>query len=253
MRVAERDAHVNAVRAEHETTAATDLPTAARHRQLAGIWRALEAKAAQEAEMFAAVQDTRREWDAVTEPTRRIAIAADLELRRRHPGTRIEPLQPHPSEAAGITGTEQPSPDRDEVWIQDTLDGSPGLAEGTTPARQHAPSADDRSEAAGQREAAGQLALGLTPETARDQIPEQVLRIRENASIAQAKLDELARTPLPGAQEDDPSPGPAWPISVGQDRDAVLQPPKPEVVPSARVLEHHAAQTVAEHGDAERG
>ncbi|HUZ50910.1 MAG TPA: MobF family relaxase, partial [Streptosporangiaceae bacterium] len=92
MRIAQRDAHVKAVRAHHEASAARDDTTAARHRQLASTWQALEAKAAREADMFAAAQDTRRHWEALTETTRRIAIAADLELRRRHPDERIEPL-----------------------------------------------------------------------------------------------------------------------------------------------------------------
>ena len=97
MRQAERDAHVNAVRAEHEHRAARDPRIAARQQRLARIWRALEAKAAREAEMFAAVQETRRQWEAVTQATRRIAIAADLELRRRHPDLPIPPLRPHAS------------------------------------------------------------------------------------------------------------------------------------------------------------
>ena len=52
MRTAERDAHVNAVRADHESHAAKDQQTAKRHRQLATVWRALEAKAAKEAAIF---------------------------------------------------------------------------------------------------------------------------------------------------------------------------------------------------------
>ena len=103
MRTAERDAHVNAIRADHETRAAKDEQTADRHGQLAAIWRALEAKAARESEMFAAVQATRRQWETLTETTRTMAIAADAELRRRHPGMQIEPLRPHPAEADGIT------------------------------------------------------------------------------------------------------------------------------------------------------
>ena len=249
MRITERDAHVNAVRAEHESNAAHDENTAARHRQLAGIWRALEAKAAAEAAMFAAAQDTRRQWEAVTETTRRIAIAADIELRRRHPGAQIEPLRPHPNESAGITYPEQPGPVRDDVWIQDTLDGLPDISENVPRDKpSHEP---DTSK---QRETRGQLALGLTTETVHDQIPEQVLRIKQNAAIAQAKLDELAHTPLPSADEDGLSPGPAWPVPAAPDRDAVLQPPRPDVVPSARVLDHYyAAQPGGGHAEPERG
>jgi len=186
MRMAERDACVNAVRAEHESTATDDEHAAARHRQLAGIWWALEAKAAQEAHMFAAVQDTRREWEAVTESTRRIAIAADIELRRRRPGMRIESLRPHASEAAGVVGAGQARPVGGDTWMQDTIDGQSRLPEDAHPGRPQ-----DGATSRRQPESVGQLALGLTPETVGDHIPEQVLRIRENARIAQAKLNEL--------------------------------------------------------------
>ena len=199
--------------------------------------------------MFAVVQATRREWEAITETTRRIALAADTELRRRHPDMRIEPLRPHPSEAAGIVAAvrnDRPVPD--DTRVQETFDSRSAFAEHNAPAKSH-----DELTARKQREADAQLALGLTTETASDQIPTQVLRIRENARIAQAKLDELARTPLPGDAEHDLSPGPAWPAFVGPDRDAVLQPPKPDVVPSARVLGQHAEPAGAEHPEPEQG
>jgi conjugative relaxase-like TrwC/TraI family protein len=248
MRKAERDAHVNAVRAEHDSRAAKDEQAAARHQQLTGIWQALEAKAAKEAAIFTAVQDTRHQWEAVTETTRRIAIAADIELRRRHPGIQLEPLRPHPSEAASIAYPEPSDSVQEDVWVQDTLDGFPHLAEETTHSKPGGEPATSK-----QREADGQLALGLTPETVHAEIPEQVLRIRQNAKIAQAKLDELAHTPLPSAEDDEPSPGEAWPVAAGHERDAVVQPPKPDVVPSARVLAHRAAETSPRHAEAEPG
>jgi hypothetical protein len=224
MRTAERDAHVNAVRAEHEIRAAKDDQAAERHRQLAAIWRALEGKAAGEAEMFAAVQETRRQWETLTEATRTVAIAADTELRRRYPSMKIEPLRPHPAEADGVTCPVAPD------WVPE---GQPAPGTG--------------------RDSDGQLALGLTLQAPQDEIPAQVLRIRENAKIAQAKLDDLANLPLP-AEEDDASPSLAWPAQPGHDRDAVLQPPRPDVVPSARVVEHHrAAQRASGHSEAELG
>jgi hypothetical protein len=103
-----------------------------------------------------------------------------------------------------------------------------------------------------QREADGRRALGLTPQAAYDQIPEQVLRIRQNAAIAQAKLDDLARTPLPGPSEDDPSPGLAWPVALVRERDALLQPPRPDVAPSGRIVERHPVpRPGAGHDEAE--
>jgi hypothetical protein len=197
MRMAQRDAHVTATRADREASAATDENVAGRHRQLAGIWRALEAKATREAEMFSAVQDTRRQWEAITETTRRTAIAADIELRRRHPDLRIELLRPSPAE------TEQPR------------DGSPGKTS----------------------DAHVQLELGLTPASPDAEVPELVRRIHENALLTQAKLDELAHMPLPGEAEDDLSPGLAWPVPSGPERAAVLQPPQPEILAAASVTD----------------
>ena len=248
MRIAERDAHVNVIRAEHELRAAQDDRTGGRHQQLARIWRALEAKAAAEASMFADVQETRRQWEIVTEPTRRIAIAADLELCRRHPGWQIPPLRPHPAEAESITDPASLGPAAEVLTgTQLTLDGSERPVTDTD----HG-SARNELTVSDQREADGRRALGLTPQAAYDEIPEQVLRIRQNAAIAQAKLDDLARTPLPGTSEDDPSPGLAWPVDMVRERDALLQPPRPDVVPSARVLERrHAPQAGAGHDEAE--
>ena len=231
-RIAERDAHVNAIRAEHELRAAHDDQSAGRHQQLARIWRALRAKAATEVGIFVAAQETRRQWETATEPTRRIAIAADLELRRRHPGRQIPPLRPHPAEADGIASPANPA-------ASVGVDRLPGRAE-------HA--ASDR------RAADAELALGLTMQAALEEIPEQVLRISQNASIAQARLDDLAHLPLPGTDADDLSPGPAWPVPAGRERDAVLQPLCPDVVPSTRVLDrYHATQPEASHTEAEPG
>jgi len=249
MRIAERDTRVSAIRAQHETSASTDRQAADRHRQLARIWRALQAKAATEAAIFATAQETRQQWETMTETTRRIAIAADIELRRRHPGLRLEPLRPHPAEAAGITYPDHAAPAQEQtVWVQPTLDGSEHLAPARAPAQQ----TNDRASSP-ERDADGQLALGLTPDTARDDIPEQVLRIRENARIAQATLDELTSTQLPGAGEYDLPAGLAWPAAVARDRDAILQPPQPDIVPSAHILRHYQATHANADYDPERG
>jgi hypothetical protein len=49
-----------------------------------------------------------REWEHLTEPSRRLAVAADAELRRRQPGQPIEPLTSAESEP--VTG-----PERDDL------------------------------------------------------------------------------------------------------------------------------------------
>jgi hypothetical protein len=246
MRQAERDAHVKAVRAEHEHPAARGPRTAARQQRLARIWRALEAKAAREAEMFAGVQETRRHWEAVTQTTRRIAVAADLELRRRLPGLPIPPLRPHPAERDEIAGS---APDG-AAWVQLTLDGSAHPLGTGSSGQQH----NDRVPGKRSGEAHGQLMLGLTLETAHHEIPEHVLRIRDNAKAVQAKLDDLTGLPEPAADADDLSPGLAWPVAQQRDRDAVLQPPQPEVAPATRIAEqYHAAAANADPPEPERG
>jgi hypothetical protein len=235
MRRAERDAHVNAIRAQHEAHAATDVLTAARHLYLARIWSALETKAAREAQMFAAVQETRQQWEAVTQTTRRIAIAADLELRRRHPGMPIPPLRPHPAELEGMA---DPVPDE---GAEQTLGGTANSAPNAPPQSRH------------DAEAQRQRILGLSLDAAENEIPEHVMRIREHARIAQAKLDELASLPEQAVDMDSLSPGPAWPVAAQRDRDAILQPPRPEVVPSARIAERYAELANTVRPEPERG
>jgi hypothetical protein len=85
--------------------------------------------------------------------------------------------------------------------------------------------------------------LGLTLRTAQHEIPGYVLRIRDNAQAAQAKLDELASLPEPVSDTDDLSPELAWPAVQQRDRDAVLQPPQPGVVPAVRIVERYHAAT----------
>ena len=65
----------------------------------------MHAKADSVAETLAAAQETRRQWAALTEPTRRMALAADLELRRRHPEAKLPPLtaaEPGPDRQATV-------------------------------------------------------------------------------------------------------------------------------------------------------
>ncbi len=54
---------VNAIGAEREARSTRHRYAAARHRELARCWRAVEAKASAEARMLTEVQDTRRLWE----------------------------------------------------------------------------------------------------------------------------------------------------------------------------------------------
>jgi hypothetical protein len=233
-RMQARTAWENAIRAEHETTAAAGQEAAARHEALAGMWRAMEAKATCVADLLAETQETRRQWEALTEPTRRVAIAADLELRRRHPGMELEPLRS--AEPAGILSPDTvPDAPREDVWIQDTLDGATHLARAEAENAAATPGEPPLTSA--HREARGQQALGLTPPTARDEVPAQVHRIRENARKAQEEIDKLRGTAQFAEDDDAVYLGTAWGDLARSDRDAIVQPPKPEVVPASAVLQ----------------
>ena len=228
MRIAERDAHISAVRAEHDAAAAQDEDAAVRHRRLARIWRALETKAGKESAMFVGVQDARQRWETLTETTRRIAIAADSELRRRYPDMRIEPLRPHPAE--GEHPIQTPAPRQLDEWLPPTLD---------EPARAPDPSRGRRCGLEPQKDGSEQVrrALGLTAVTADDEIPEQVRRLHQNATLIQAKLDALEGALLTGEGGVSRQPGRTRPTALGRQHSALLQPPQPEIMPSSQVAE----------------
>jgi hypothetical protein len=233
-RLQARAAWENAIREDHEARAATHDETAGCHQTLAAMWRAMEAKATKVAGVLAAGQETRRQWEALTEPTRRVAIAADLELRRRYPDQMIAPLK-SAEPPTGMLGEPTPvPPPRREVWVQGTLDGAAHLAESqpmSAAASQHVPLTQ------AEREAQGQKALGLTPDTVHEDIPGQVQRIRETARQIQARIDDFVGTREPAEEPDATDLGPAWNVQAARHRDAILQPPKPDVVPASKVLE----------------
>jgi hypothetical protein len=84
-RLQARTAYESLIREQHESRAAVDPETAARHEQLAVAWRDMQATAIRVAGALAWADETRQQWQQLTEPTRQVALAADQELRRRHP------------------------------------------------------------------------------------------------------------------------------------------------------------------------
>lgn len=89
------DSALQAIKADAEAQAARhrhDVGTAARHEQLAASARALADRyRAAEPELAKTAQDY-KEWFALTEGSRRAAVAADAELRRRYPDRPLPPL-----------------------------------------------------------------------------------------------------------------------------------------------------------------
>jgi hypothetical protein len=105
------------LRAAAEAAAARergDRDNAARHQELAGSYQALHEAYRQREEVFAATMADRAEWDAATRAQRHLAVAADAELRRRHPGQHYPPLRRRSSScpAASIDASEIPAGSR---------------------------------------------------------------------------------------------------------------------------------------------
>jgi flagellar biosynthesis GTPase FlhF len=207
-----RTAFENAIREEHEARVAADPETAGRHEQLAAMWRAMQAKAATVTDLLAEAQETRRQWEALTEPTRRIAVAADLELRRRHPDADLDPLTS--AEPGGGISAGQESQPSEAAWGP-------------------------------QRDVLGQAGLGLTPDTVNDALPARLDRIRENMRAAQARIDDLRDTRVPSEDPDEMGLGLAWDVLARRERDAILQPPRPEITPASKIVRRAQGRTAA--------
>ena len=64
----------------------------------------------------------RQEWEQATARSRHLAIAADAELRRRHPDRKIEPLRSAEPAACRRRRTSAPGPDPPSEERRDDLD-----------------------------------------------------------------------------------------------------------------------------------
>ena len=131
----------------------------------------------------------REDWDLTTRAQRHLAVAADAELRRRHPGQPFPPLrsaEPEPATETPIT----------------ELTPTPG-------------------------EPPGEIGQLITDLAAAHRTFAERLADRQSLTIP---------SPDPGYGDL----GQAFPPWPGHSRDAILQPPKPEIQPSPHVLERTA-------------
>ena len=188
-RLGAANADLGAIRAAAEADAARkagDHARAGRHEELAASYRAMGNRYRQQETLFAQTMTDRTEWEHATEHSRRLAIAADAELRRRHPETSIEPL--HSAEPLPVNDT-------------------------------------DREQ------------LTLTPD---QKIGEMAAWIRDLAAQRQAfreKIEERQGLMVPSEDPDWGDLGEAFPAWQAPGRDAILQPPKPQITPSAKILQ----------------
>jgi hypothetical protein len=186
------DAALAAIRADAETAAARkagEYDRAARHETLAAGYRALRDHYQQREHDLTQDIAARQEWEHATERSRRLGVAADAELRRRHPGQKIEPLR-----------SAEPAPASDT---------------GCDPLH---PAADGK-------------------------LTEIAALIRDLAARREefrAEMDERPRLIVPG--QDHGKAFRAMKKTPGQD--AILQPPKPEITTSARILQLAAERDI---------
>jgi hypothetical protein len=105
------DADLGAIRAAAEAQTALkagDHDRAARHEHLAASYQALRDHHQQQEQALAQAMADRQEWEHATAQSRQLAIAADIELRRRHPDCKIEPLRA--AEPAPVRDAERQHP-----------------------------------------------------------------------------------------------------------------------------------------------
>jgi hypothetical protein len=138
-----------------------------------------------EEQVFARAMADWQEWEQATAGSRRLAIAADTELRRRHPYRKIEPLRS--AEPASISGAERQTP---------------------------------------------QQSSGETARMSDLKVQQQAFRAAMNEHRQLVHGEDATRGNL----------GEATPATRTPRRDAILQPPKPQITPSAEIL-----QVAAEH------
>jgi hypothetical protein len=188
-RLGAANADQSAIRATAEADAARkagDHARAGRHDELAASYQAMGCHYRQQETIFAQTMADRQEWEHATEHSRRLAVAADAELRRRHPDLRIQPLQSaEPAPAGDI--------DRDQLTL-----------------------APDRKM--------GEMAAWFRDLAAQRQT------FRE-------KIEERQRLMMPSEDPDWGDLGEAYPAWNPPRRDAILQPPKPQIPPSAKILQ----------------
>jgi hypothetical protein len=188
------DAALGVIRADAEADAARktgDYDRAARHEHLAASYRALRDHYQQQEQGFAQAMTGRQEWEQATAGSRRLAIAADTELRRRYPYGKIEPLRS--AEPAPVSDAE-----RLDLILQQGSNETARMGDLT--------------------------------------VQRQAFRAAMNEQGQRVPGEDVTRT----------DPDKASPASRTPWRDAILQPPKPQITPSVEILEF-AAEHDIEH------
>jgi AAA domain len=170
-----------------------DPGTASRQQELAASYHALHQAYLERETVFAATMGDRADWDSATRAQRRLAVAADAELRRRHPDQHFSPLR----------------------------SAEPGTA--------------TESQRAG---------LTLIPGEPPAEMGQWIKHLAAAHRTFAERLADRQSLTIPSQDPDFGDLGQAFTPWPRLDRDAILQPPKPEVRPSPQVLERAADRDV---------
>ena len=135
---------------------------------------------------------------------------------------------------------------QEHVWIQETLDGGVHLADVAAKATGHE---QDQVPMITDWEVPSQLTLALRPEAASRPVPDELLRIRDNARRVQEQIDQLRTIPEFSEDDDATYLGPGWASLARRDRDAILQPPKPDLTPARAVLQRAGDRAAAREAE----
>jgi hypothetical protein len=185
-RTGARDAHLAALRTAAEAAASLrrgQSDQAARQQALADSYHAMHDAYRQRETALAQTMNDRTDWEQTTRRQRQLAVAADAELRRRHPDQTWPPLR-------------SAAPD-----IETTQDAAPASPADIT----------------------------------------QTIRLIEDLAARHREFsDKLAQRQsvmIPAEDPDYERVGPAFPTWATPNAGAILQPPKPRMQPSPRMLE----------------
>jgi conjugative relaxase-like TrwC/TraI family protein len=189
VRLGAHEARLAAARATAEAEAAQrqgQFERASQQHALADGYQAMHDAYCDREIVFATVMADRQDWDLATRQQRQLAVAADAELRRRHPDQQYSPLR-----------SAEPEPATQEQRDELTLTAGEGIP---------------------------QLGQWVTDLIAQRRAFTDKLAERQNLMTPAEDLDYADL-------------GPAFPAWAAAHRDAILQPPKPQIQPSARILE----------------
>jgi hypothetical protein len=189
VRLGAANAGLGAIRENAEAEAARKLgdhERAGRHEAWAASYQAMRERYRTQEETFAQTMGDRYDWERATQQSRHLAVAADAELRRRHPDQKIKRLR-----------SAEPDPVSDP-----------------------------------QREK-----LTLAPDKNIGEMADWVHNLAVQRQAFREKLEERQALKVPSEDPDFEDLGPAFTAWNPPEKDAILQPPKPEITPSAKILE----------------